>query len=90
MKTRIVHLAKQILTDVPQSEVVDLIRVLEYYNQFNESERAKAMRFGSSAPDNERFEQEIKEGMAKAAGSKDVYQMTLTCCRLCSRIKPAK
>lgn len=49
MNRKAVLLARQILRDVPKSDVSELIEILKYYNgTFSESDRVRAMELGSN------------------------------------------
>ena len=87
MKPRTIALAKQLLASVPQSEMRDLIRVLEYYNShFSESDRVRAMEHGSTEPTNPTLEKEITESIQKSAGSQNVYlSSSQDVCRCCGK-----
>jgi hypothetical protein len=85
MKKKLVALAKQLLRSVPQDEMTDLIRILNYYNsRFAEHQRVQAMENGSQHPADEQFEQDVMESLQKSLGSQGSYitsgQGVCRCC----------
>lgn len=89
MKSRTIQLAQQLLGTVPKDETADLIRLLQYYNRFEESDRVRAMTNGSTNPVDKFLEEEvIKDSavMLKAAGSQRSYVTTnQSVCRCCGK-----
>ena len=85
MKKKLVALAKQLLRSVPQDEMTDLIRILNYYNsRFAEHHRVQSMENGSQHPADEQFEQDVMESLQKSLGSQGSYitsgQGVCRCC----------
>ena len=88
MQKRTVRLAEQLLNSVPKSEMADLIRLLEYYNRFNENERTKAMRNGSVQPVDEFLEKQVIQEMttiSKTASLNSYATTSQNVCRCCGR-----
>lgn len=91
MKRKTVNLAEQLLSDLPASDIIELMKLLEYYNgNFAEVDRVRAMRNGSNAPEDPYLEHEVSRLLTEASlslsRSQDVYMMTTTkVCRLCGK-----
>ena len=91
MKSKTVHLAEQLLSGLPRSDITDLMKMLAYFNgYFAEKDRAEAMRVGSVTPPDPALEREVKqllsESLTLSRGSQDVYMMTTAkVCRLCGK-----
>src|SRR5205823_13437775 len=87
MTLRVIALAKQLLATVPQAEVTDLIRLLNYYNSnFKEEDRVRAMAMGGTRPSDPDLERVIVENMQKSAGSQNVYMSSSQdVCRCCGK-----
>lgn len=87
MRLRVIQLARQLMSSVPQTEMSDLIKVLTYYNsKFSEANRVPAMERGSRDPDDPLLEKEIREWLEKSAGSQAAYVMTTqTVCQCCGK-----
>ncbi len=69
MNSRTIRLAEQLLEDVPNDEMSDLIRLLSYYNRFDGTDRALAMRTGSRNPADKFLEQEVSTEITRMTKS---------------------
>jgi len=89
MNIRTVMLARQLLETVPKDEVNDLVRLLQYFNRFAESDRVKAMRVGSKDPADRFLEQKVQESLQestqKIAARASYVTTNQSVCRCCGR-----
>ncbi len=87
MKLRTILLAEQLLGIIPQTEINDLIKLLQYYNQFAEKQRVLGMKSGSQNPTDLTLESEVKKELStitKSTRNQAVYvttnQQVCSCC----------
>jgi hypothetical protein len=86
MIRRTVDQAEQLLRQVPQDEMSDLIRLLQYYNSnFAEGDRARAVVYGSTSPKDPSLEREVEQ-IRSTKGSQNTYLAgTTSVCKWCGK-----
>lgn len=87
MKDKVIRLAHQLMSSMPASDVNELIRLLTYYNKrFLESDRLRAMEYGSNSPQDNVLEEEVRKGLFKAAESQSAYVISASSvCKCCGK-----
>ena len=87
MQQKTVLLGMQLFSSLSKSEVSDLIGLLEYYNQFAESQRILAMENGSRPAANPALEEEvIRYAKHKSLGAQASYlNNSQPVCRCCGK-----
>lgn len=84
-------LARQILQQLPKSDVNELIRVLRYFNNFDGDDRANAMTLGSTTTNADHVEIEryvqksLRESLQGRYSARAYISSSKDVCKLCGK-----